>query len=105
MSERTEFDYRELFEHSAVGMAEVTLHGVFRRVNKMFCQMMACEEKELLGLRFQDITHPDDLAEDVRLVEDLLTGVRDRYEMEKRYIRFDNSFLWIHLLFLCILFP
>ena len=97
MGEQVERGYRELFEHSAVGMAEVTLQGVFRRVNKMFCRMMACEEKELLGLRFQDITHPDDLEEDIRLVEDLVTGVRDRYELEKRYIRFDKTFLWIHL--------
>ena len=70
MGEQVERGYRELFEYSAVGMAEVTLQGVFRRVNKMFCRMMACEEKELLGLRFQDITHPDDLEEDIRLVED-----------------------------------
>lgn len=97
MGEQVERGYRELFDHSAVGMAEVTLQGVFRRVNKMFCQMMACEERELLGLRFQDITHPDDLAEDIRLVDDLVTGVRDRYELEKRYIRFDKTFLWIHL--------
>ena len=97
MGEQVERGYRELFEHSAVGMAEVTLQGVFRRVNKMFCQMMACAEKDLLGLRFQDITHPDDLEEDIRLVEDLVTGVRDRYELEKRYVRFDNSFIWIHL--------
>ncbi|MDD3159328.1 PAS domain S-box protein, partial [Anaeromusa sp.] len=97
MGEQVERGYRELFEYSAVGMAEVTLQGVFRRVNKMFCRMMACEEEELLGLRFQDITHPDDLEEDIRLVEDLVTGVRDRYELEKRYVRFDNSFLWIHL--------
>ena len=97
MGEQVDRGYRELFEHSAVGMAEVTLQGVFRRVNKMFCQMMACAEKDLLGLRFQDITHPDDLEEDIRLVEDLVTGVRDRYELEKRYIRFDKTFLWIHL--------
>ena len=45
MGEQVERGYRELFEHSAVGMAEVTLQGVFRRVNKMFCQMMACAEK------------------------------------------------------------
>lgn len=97
MGEQTERGYRELFEHSAVGMAEVTLEGVFCRVNRMFCRMMACEEKDLLGSRFQEITHQDDLKEDVRLVEELKAGVRDRYEMEKRYIRLDGSSLWVHL--------
>ena len=47
MGEQVERGYRELFEHSAVGMAEVTLQGVFRRVNKMFCQMIQLYKRSL----------------------------------------------------------
>ena len=37
-------------------------------------------------MTFQEITHPDDLATDLRHLEELLTGQIEAYQMEKRYI-------------------
>ena len=42
-------------------MAETDESGRFRYVNERFCAITGYSEVELLQLRFQDITHPDDL--------------------------------------------
>jgi PAS domain S-box-containing protein len=41
---------------------------------------------ELLQKTFQDITHPDDLGEDLNNVKKLLQGEVNSYNMKKRYL-------------------
>lgn len=47
--------------------------------------MLGYSENEILEKTFQDITHPDDLDEDLVYVTRMLAGVIDNYQMEKRY--------------------
>ena len=49
---------------------------------------------ELAELSFHDVTHPDDLAADVALVEALLRDEIPKYQMEKRYLHSDGSPVW-----------
>lgn len=46
---------------------------------------------------FQDITHPDDLILDLRLLKELVQGKRAHYHMEKRYFSKDNDIIYIIL--------
>jgi len=46
---------------------------------------------------FQEITHPDDLAEDLDLLQQLLHGEADTYYLEKRYVRKDSEVVWANL--------
>ena len=59
---------------------------------------MGYSEDELLKLTFQDITHPDDLNTDLSLLQQLIDGEIDRYQLEKRYITKAGSIVWIHLI-------
>lgn len=85
------------FEQSAVGMALVDLDGHWMEVNDALCRMVGYPRTELLTLSFQDITHPDDLAEDLVLAGQVLRGEIPNYFLEKRYIRKDRSLVWIRL--------
>ncbi len=58
---------------------------------------MATPRIELMAFSFQEITYPDDLGDDLHYVQQLLTGKIKRYSMEKRYIRSDQSLVWISL--------
>lgn len=89
--------FRLTFELSPVGIAHVNLDGGWIRVNPSLCRLLGYTEAELLATRFQDITHPDDLDEDLRLVGELLAGRIPEYSMEKRYIRKDGSLVWVRL--------
>jgi PAS domain S-box-containing protein len=74
------------FEYSITGMALVRLDGTFLKVNIKACEIWERTEEELLDLRWQDITHPDDIEPDEdqvgRAVDHSIAG----YILEKRYI-------------------
>ena len=78
--------FAQAFRHAAIGMALVLPDGRWLQVNDAMCSMLGYSEPELLALSFQDITHPDDLAADMVLVQQVLVGERPSYHMEKRYL-------------------
>jgi PAS domain S-box-containing protein len=84
---------RALFSQSAAGIGQTDLDGRMVLVNQRFCKMLGYRSDELVGIRFQDITHPDDLAEAERRFESLIdTG--EPFDMEKRCVRKDGSLVW-----------
>lgn len=89
--------FRRTFEQAAAGVAHVGLKGAFMTVNPRLCEILGYSEQELLGLTFQEITHPDDLADDLALLRSLLAGDVDRFQMEKRYLRPSGEVVWADL--------
>jgi PAS domain S-box-containing protein len=82
------------FANAPIGMALVSLEGRFIDVNPALCDLLGRSREELSELTFQELTHPDDLEADLSLLEDLIGGRIERYELEKRYLRPDGSVLW-----------
>ncbi|MGJ8535523.1 MAG: sensor histidine kinase [Parasphingopyxis sp.] len=85
------------FENAAIGIAHVGLDGSWLRVNKRLLETLGYDHDELLGLTFQDITHPDDLKSDLDQLKALIAGEIPHYQMEKRYIRKDGELIWGNL--------
>lgn len=83
--------FRSTLEHAPIGMAIVSLEGRWMEVNRALCDLLGYERDALMQLRFQDVTHPDDLAEDLGYAQSLLEGKIRSYQLEKRYIREDGS--------------
>lgn len=90
----SEESFRGTFEHAAIGMALVNPDGKWLKVNKSLSAMLGYAEEELLKLSFQDITHPEDLETDLNFLNELVTGKRISYEMEKRYIDKQGVIVW-----------
>jgi PAS domain S-box-containing protein len=89
--------FRATFEQAAVGMAHVGLDGRFLRINDKLCEITGYSREKLQELTFQEITHPDDLDADLNLANKLWAGVIPFYQIEKRYVRADGSYVWINL--------
>ena len=89
--------FRSMFESAAVGVAHVDLEGRFVRVNRAFAGIVGREPEALEGLRFHDITHPDDLEADTALSAELGAGRIPSYSMRKRYVRPDGEVVWVNL--------
>ncbi len=89
--------FQQALEGAAHGMAIVDLNGRWLKVNKSLCQMFGYEEEEFLDTDFQQITYSEDLDLDLKLVNDCITGKRDKYSMEKRYLRKGGEVIWGHL--------
>jgi PAS domain S-box-containing protein len=95
--EESEKSFRLAFEQVAVGMTHIALDGHFIKVNEKFCDIVGYSRPELLKRRFQDITHPDDLQENLDLTRQLLNGEISQLTTEKRYIHKEGYPVWVHL--------
>ena len=89
--------FRNAVKYSAIGMALVSTDGRWLQVNSALCEILGYEEDALLKLTFQDLTHPDDLGDDLAHVAALLAGEITNYQMEKRYLRASGGTVWAHL--------
>ncbi len=80
-----------------MGIAHVGIDGKWLRVNQRLCDIVGYSYEELQMLTFQDITHPDDLEDQMQYIRQLLSGEIQNYSLEKRYLRKDRSIVWIDL--------
>src|SRR3546814_5606366 len=58
----------------------------FTSVVRSLSELFGYSEHELSQLTFQQLTHAEDLEADLQHVQELLSGQRSTYRMEKRYI-------------------
>lgn len=91
--ERSEAEFRAIFEISTAGMVEADASGRMLMVNKAFSEMLGYTEEELCSLNLNDITHPDDLKTHLIKFNHLVRNAK-KLVHEKRYIRKDGSVMW-----------
>lgn len=90
----SEGKFRDSFENAPIGMAIVDIDGSWIDINESLCEMIGYSKEELLKLTFQDITHPDDLKNDLHYFKKLLAGTADDYKIEKRYFHKAGKTIW-----------
>ena len=95
--EAAEARYRAVFDQVAMGVARVAPDGRLLEVNDRFCAITGYGRDEMLSLTFQEITHPDDLDEDLDKVRAALAGDTDTFSMEKRYLTKSGGSVWTNL--------
>ena len=95
--QESEERFRKIFEEGPLGMALVSPHYNIVKVNNKLCQMLGYSNEELTGLTVRDITHPDDIPQDMELAVKLFGEEIRHYEIEKRYITRDRKLIWAHL--------
>jgi PAS domain S-box-containing protein len=89
--------FRMTVEWAAAGICHLDLSGRFLYVNPALCRLTGYSREELLARSFQDITHPDDVAENQAYFRRLLAGDVPSYRLEKRYYRRDGSLVWLQV--------
>jgi PAS domain S-box-containing protein len=87
--------YSAIFNQALVGIAQTDLTGRFILVNQRFCQMVGRSWEELQDLRMQEITHPNDLGENLVLFQ-RAKEEGAAFVIEKRYLRPDGSIVWVN---------
>ncbi|MBA2674942.1 PAS domain S-box protein [Ramlibacter sp.] len=90
----SEQQFTSAFENAPIGMSLIAPDGQRLRVNRAFCAMLGYTQEELLERTVHDVTHPDDIAGDLRERGALLAGAKELYEHEKRYLHKDGRVLW-----------
>lgn len=86
--------FQAAFDLSTVAMAVINPAGVFLRVNAAFCEFVGHGSPELLGRRWAEVLHPDDVAACVMACERVLRGEVPDLRLEQRYLHRDGRVLW-----------
>jgi PAS domain S-box-containing protein len=89
--------FQDTFEHAAAGISHVGFQGQLLQINQTFCNLVGYSESELRNMSFQDITHPEDIEPDLKMLAETLAGHRSHYSLEKRYIHKDGHTIWAQL--------
>jgi PAS domain S-box-containing protein len=90
----SEDKFKYMFDHSIIGKS-ITLPSGDIEVNQAFCDMVGYSPAELKHLRWQDITHPNDIELTQRAMDSLLTGEKESVRFIKRFIRKDGNEIWV----------
>jgi PAS domain S-box-containing protein len=89
--------FRTTFEGAAIGMKITDLDGRFLKTNPALQAMLGYSDAQLREFNFTSITYPEDLPTSQQLFKEVLTGQRDRYQLEKRYIHANGNLVWVRL--------
>ena len=70
------------------------MDGEFITANQILQKMLGYGEEELRGKTFLELTHADDINKNLELYEELKSGQRDHFQIEKRYRRKNGEYFW-----------
>jgi PAS domain S-box-containing protein len=91
---RGEQRFRAIFEAAPIGMLILDSRDHITEANSAIALMLGYEVGELLALTLEGITHPEDKEVGRAFREELRSGVRDHFKMEKRYLHETGETKW-----------
>jgi PAS domain S-box-containing protein len=94
----SEVKFEAIFDQAAVGIAHIdSFTGNFIEINNQYCKLLGYSQQEMKERKFQSITHPEDLEEDLINLDKLRNGKIKEYSMEKRYFTKSGDIVWTNL--------
>ncbi|OMF32634.1 hypothetical protein BK133_14095 [Paenibacillus sp. FSL H8-0548] len=79
--------FSNAFHFAPIGMSLIDLDGTIIVVNPAALAMLGYEEDELYTKTCSQITHPNDIGKDKLLMERLLKGEIDNFQLHKNYLK------------------
>lgn len=92
-----EEQFRQIFRHSAIGMAIVSVDNKLLQANESFCDIYGYSEKELQQMDLGDLSHKGDLELNRGPIEELFLGKRKHFRMDHRFIHKNGSVIWTNI--------
>ena len=87
----------EMLDQAAVGIARLDRDGFCADANARIVAILGRSAAELAELRWEAITHPQDLRRVEALLSELRSGERAEVSVEQRVLRPDGTWLWVSL--------
>ncbi|MGK7957400.1 MAG: PAS domain S-box protein [Crocosphaera sp.] len=91
---KSEEKFRLLFDKSPTAMGLANMEGQLINVNPALCQLVGYSAEDLLSRGCLDITHPDDIDNEKKLFNRLLSGTINSFRLEKRYITKNKQIIY-----------
>lgn len=82
---------RLFFEAPLIGMALTSPSFAWEEVNHKLCSILDCSREQLLASSWESLSLDEDLLVEQPLLDQVLSGEREGFELEKRFRRADGS--------------
>lgn len=90
--------FRVMFTNAPLGIALIdSINGNIYDVNQQFAEITGRSVKELKTINWMQITHPEDIAEDLHNMQMMNEGKIPGFNMQKRYFKPDGTIVWIQM--------
>lgn len=86
--------FRRAFEGAGVGMSMGDTEGRLLQVNRFLCELLGLKPEDMVGRKFQEFTHPEDVPKNMRDFKELVAGKKKHLYFEKRYIHKEGHPIW-----------
>jgi PAS domain S-box-containing protein len=86
--------YRAIFNNSAIGIGVRDLDNSYVQFNDYYSEMLGYTKEELIGLKTEDITHPEDINISTVNLDAVKSGKAKIKRYQKRYLTKDGSVVW-----------
>ena len=93
----SEARFRSMFEHSAIGIGVMGLDRRIIDANPAICRIFGLGHEQMIGMSAGEMTYPEDDPASLQLFSQLVSGERDSYELDRRYIRKNGEVFWAHV--------
>jgi len=88
--------FRTMFEKAPLGIGLTNSKtGVISKMNTRYAEIVGYCDKDIKGLDWMSMTHPDDIQEDLNNMVKMNAGEISGFKITKRYIRPDKSIVWV----------
>jgi PAS domain S-box-containing protein len=85
------------FQQAAIGIAHLSLKGTWLTYNDKFCQIIGYEREELEKASIFDITHPEEVSNVQKMINDLLGDNVQSFSRETQFLRKDGIPVWVNV--------
>ncbi len=86
--------FRYLFSQAPIGIALEDMDGKILFANPALCSMLGYTQEELTSMNCSQFADPEDEKEDWEQFQEMRAGLKQRYQIEKRYVCKDGRKIW-----------
>jgi PAS domain S-box-containing protein len=86
--------WEAVYENAGVGIMLLDKEGSIIQVNRRWCEMSGYKANEVIGKRPIVLTHPEDIELSQRALNELISGQKRSYLLEKRYLHKAGHHFW-----------
>jgi diguanylate cyclase (GGDEF)-like protein/PAS domain S-box-containing protein len=89
--------FNGVFDDAPIGIGLEDVEGVVLQVNQAVCDMTGYTEAEIVGRKYTEFTHPDDIEIGAKHNRRLFSGEISQYRLEKRYRHKKGHYIWVDM--------
>ena len=92
----SEHRFQSVFQQAAVGIGILSLDGNWIQVNPMICNITGYAKEELFERPFLEILHPEEIKDEQRISQSLLSRQQERSYIATRLIHKNGEPIWVN---------